>query len=183
MHLQNLSPWNWFKKEHETDNAAAPVQYKEAESRMPVSRIHEEIDKAFDSVSRGMVTPMLRSLWPRSGQSAMFIPQLDIKESNDKYDINIEVAGVDRKDINIELQGDKLIISGEKTQKEEKNEQNYHCVERHYGFFRRTLLLPQDADSENIKASCEDGVLAVEIKKDPSAKLTGKRIEISNVLH
>ena len=183
MHLQNLSPWNWFKKEHETGTAVVPVQYQEAESRMPVSRIHEEIDKVFDSVSRGMITPMLRSLLPQSGQGAMFIPQLDIKESKESYNINMEVAGVDRKDINIELQGDTLIISGEKTQKEEKNEQNYHCVERHYGSFRRTLLLPQDADSENISASCEDGILAVEIKKDPNAKSTGKRIEINGVLH
>jgi len=179
MDLHNLSPWNWFKKERGNDSSTVPVVYREADSTYPVQRLRQGIDRMFDSLLRGNG----EDLWPAEGAVALFNPQLDIKESADCYTIEVEVPGMERKDIDIQIQGDTLLISGEKKQLEETTEHNYHCIERSFGAFRRMLTLPQDVDVDEVAASYNSGMLNIGIKKNPNVKPTVRRVEINQRLH
>jgi len=177
-----MSPWNWFKKER-GKNTTVPIHHQSAESNFPVQRLHQEIDQVFNSFLRGNSSQLIEDIWPSLETGAMFNPQLDIQELADSYSIAVEVPGMDRQDVDIEIQGDTMLISGEKKQQEEKTEGNYHCIERRFGAFRRVLTLPEDADVEKIAAHYEKGMLNIEIKKNPDAKPLKRRIEIGQMIH
>ena len=77
----------------------------------------------------------------------------------------------------------KILLSsfkiGEKKQEKKEDKENYHCVERHYGSFERTLTLPEDAKAEDIDAKFKDGVLTINIKRQAkSAPKEVKKVEI-----
>ena len=106
-------------------------------------------------------------------------PSLDIKDTDEKYIVSIEVPGVAKEDVDIRIEGNTLTISGEKKQEKKQDKENYHCIERHYGSFERMLTLPHDADADNIDARFKDGVLTVNIKrKANSSPKAGKKIEV-----
>lgn len=77
--------------------------------------------------------------------------------------------------------GDELVISGEKRQESEADDEGYHRVECTYGHFRRILSLPEDADMDNISAKFRNGVLRVEIpRRKDSARSPVRRIDINH---
>jgi len=183
MDLHQLSPWNWFKKEHESHKSTVPVRYLEPDNNYPVQSLRQEIDRAFDHLLQRNGSGLLSDRWPQVDTRMVFNPQLDINETDNNYAITVDVPGIDRKDIDIQIQGDSLIVSGEKKQEQHSRERNYHCMERSYGAFRRILTLPQDCDGDKVAAGYDKGVLTIEIQKNPKAKPRGRRIEISQVLH
>lgn len=106
----------------------------------------------------------------------------DINEDTNQYEISAEVPGLSKKDLNINIEDSILEISGEKEFKEEKKKKNYHLVERSYGSFSRSFMLPNTIDESKIYAGVEDGVLAIILpkKKDiPPKKLAKKIVKIS----
>ena len=79
-------------------------------------------------------------------------------------------------EINVSVENGMLSVSGErKTEKEEKNKK-FHRIERSYGRFERTFMVPEDADGAKVKAEFKDGVLQVHLPKNPVAK--PKAIEV-----
>ncbi|STX57145.1 molecular chaperone (small heat shock protein) [Klebsiella variicola] len=85
-----------------------------------------------------------------------------------------------KKDIQITLDNDVLMVRGEKRQEQEKKEGGFHRVERSYGSFQRALNLPDDANQDSIKASFKNGVLTVTIdKREVSAPKQGRSIPIN----
>ncbi len=90
----------------------------------------------------------------------------DIYEKDGKYHIEMDVPGYSKEDIKIEAEKDSLIITAERN--EEKNEEDenkkYIHRERRYGKYQRSFYL-QDLDSDNIEASFNDGVLKITIPK------------------
>ena len=106
-------------------------------------------------------------------------PSLDIKDTDDKYIVSIEVPGVTKDDIDLRLEGNILTVHGEKKQEKKQDKENYHRIERHYGSFERVLTLPHDADVNNIDANFKDGVLTIHIKRKAiSSQKEGKKIEV-----
>lgn len=106
-------------------------------------------------------------------------PPMDVSESESHYLVNLELPGLDIKDIHIELMGNQLQISGERKWEEEKKGKEFHRVESQYGSFERTLTLPANArvDRESIEATFQKGILEIKIPKlepTPSAKITIK---------
>lgn len=178
MELKKLSPWNWFKKERESQRSNVPVHHRHSDAYLPVHRLHNQIDRLFGDMFVGDSDELLPRLWPAVDLRSMFVPQLDIKESADHYDISIEVPGMERTDIDIQVEADNLIVCGEKKYEKETNDENYHCMERSYGSFRRVLSLPQDADADDIKANYDKGVLSINVKRNPNRSVSGRRITI-----
>jgi HSP20 family protein len=74
------------------------------------------------------------------------------------------------KDIEIKVEDNNLILSGERRMEKEVKEENYHRIERSYGSFHRSFTLPNTVDRENIKASYKDGLLKVVLPKKEEAK-------------
>jgi HSP20 family protein len=100
----------------------------------------------------------------------MWNPAVDLYEKDDKFVINAELPGVEKKDITIDLKDRILTLSGERSYDNEVKEENYYRRERAYGKFHRAFTLPADVDSDKIKAESKNGVLQVEVPKPESKK-------------
>ncbi len=94
-----------------------------------------------------------------------FAPSIDVSETEKEFIIDVALPGMDKKDIELNIENGRLTISGER--KFEKNEEgkHFHRVESHYGTFTRSFQLPDNVDEESIKATYKDGILNVTINK------------------
>ncbi len=118
-----------------------------------------------------------RFLRPTSAQSVNFQPSCDVNETKDHYLVSFDMPGVKKEDINIEVQDQHLIISGER-QRELRDQEGEATlrVERTYGKFERTFALPTSIATDKIEAHFENGVLNVALPKAETAK--GRTIQI-----
>ena len=108
---------------------------------------------------------------PRGG----FTPLADVEETDDGYLIEVELPGVDKKDIEISVAGRRLTISGERKEKERAGILRRRT--RSVGRFEYDIQLPGDIDEEGINASLADGVLTVRVPKattDRARRITVK---------
>lgn len=134
-----------------------------------VSRLRREMDRLWDDYY-GSGRRALRPL------QAEFAPAVDVKETADQLVIKAEVPGMDAQDINISVTGDVLTIKGEKKSEREEKEENYHLVERNYGSFSRSVVMPAAVAMDKIEAKYDKGVLTVTCPKKEEVK--PKAIEI-----
>ena len=100
-----------------------------------------------------------------------FMPNVDISETENLYELHVSVPGMNKEDFNIDIKDHTLIISGERKWQDEKKERNFHRVESRYGSFSRSFTLPEDVNIENISAQYVDGVLNIELPKDVKKQL------------
>lgn len=180
MNIKKYAPWNWFShEEKEAQNVPVHSELARTTPHYPIFQLHREIDRLFDEAFRGFPSMLRGSLkWP-DVTPIMLSPNLDIKETDDNYEVTVEVPGVDKEDVDIRVEGNTLTIHGEKKQEKKEDKENYHCVERHYGSFERRLALPEDANADNINAKFKDGVLTIDIKRQAkSASKEAKKIEV-----
>ncbi len=106
-----------------------------------------------------------------------WIPSMDVVENEKEFLVTVELPGMKKEDINVSMENNILTIEGErKSEKEEKNK-TFHRIERAYGKFYRSVVLPKKVDENNIKATFKDGLLNITIGK--SEKEKSKTIEIS----
>ncbi|HOH07087.1 MAG TPA: Hsp20/alpha crystallin family protein [bacterium] len=101
--------------------------------------------------------------------SSWWKPNTDILESEQQVKIRVELAGVARENVNIELKGGRLIISGVRAERRPEERIYYHQLELQYGHFLRVIALPESVVHNEITATLEDGVLQVVISKDERA--------------
>ena len=106
------------------------------------------------------------------------LPSVDISEGKKNITVKAEIPGVEANDIDISLSGKLLTIKGEKKQEKEEKDENYHRMERSYGYFNRTIELPAEVDPEKVDASYKKGVLKIELKKTRESET--KKIEIKS---
>ena len=102
--------------------------------------------------------------------TASWVPATDVSEDANTIQITMELAGVNPEDVRISSEGNVLTIRGEKRQEEEENSERVHRIERSYGMFERTFVLPNTADPDRIEARYENGVLTVSIPKTERAR-------------
>ena len=106
------------------------------------------------------------------------LPSVDISEGKKNITVKAEIPGVEANDIDISLSGKLLTIKGEKKQEKEEKNENYHRMDRSYGYFNRTIELPAEVDPEKVDASYKKGVLKIELKKTRESET--KKIEIKS---
>ena len=100
-----------------------------------------------------------------------FVPAINTREGEYAYHIEVDLPGIKKEDIDIKVEDNTLVISGERKMKEELKEENYYKIESSFGSFSRSFSLPEEADVENIHAESKDGVLEVVVPKLESAKV------------
>jgi HSP20 family protein len=115
----------------------------------------------------------------RRTHATAWVPTTDIFAEADDLVIRCELAGVHREDIDIELTGDTLTISGER-KSELSEEVHFYTRERSFGHFRRSMNLPEGIDDDDISASFEDGMLQVVARGAATAAPEPRRIEIGD---
>jgi HSP20 family protein len=106
----------------------------------------------------------------------MYEPVADIAESEDAYEVTVELPGLKPENFNVEIKEGDLWITGEKKDERQEKGRNYRSVERRYGQFRRVISLDTAVDPEKIEAHYKDGVLTVHVPKAEVAK--PRRIEV-----
>mgnify|MGYP005847358037 CR=1 FL=1 len=102
-------------------------------------------------------------------------PAVDIYETADSVILSAELPGVDRDDINIEVEGNLIFLKGERRLKRDLGEQSCHRMERSYGPFLRVFTLPEGVDTARIQTRFKDGLLNILL---PKAKNQAIKIEI-----
>jgi len=132
-----------------------------------LDRMRREMDRLWDNITRDHLPSTLDYDW---------VPSMDLSDRGDSLVAELEVPGMDPKDINISVTGDVLTISGEKKREKEDKEHNYHLVERSYGKFSRSIRLPSTVNPDRVEASYKDGILSICLDKTEQAKT--KRIEV-----
>jgi HSP20 family protein len=109
--------------------------------------------------------------WTAPAQrSARLAPAVDVSEDDKGYSITVELAGVKKDDVTVEVHENVLSIRGEKKSEREEKKDKTHWVERSYGSFSRSFTLPPAAVAEELKAAFKDGVLTIEIPKKEEVK-------------
>lgn len=108
-------------------------------------------------------------------------PNVDISQNNKEWCVEAELPGVNKDDIDVQVQDHHLILRAEmkKEQQDEGEGRQYHHRERRYGFFERVLPLPENVDEEHIACDFKDGVLTLHLPKLEQAKQEPRRIPIT----
>ncbi len=107
-----------------------------------------------------------------------FTPVVNTREGEFAYHVDVDLPGVKKDDIKVNVKNNMVTISGERKEKKEVKEENYHRIESSFGKFERSFTLPEGADGENVTATSKDGVLEVVIPKLKSESKKVKKIEV-----
>ena len=132
-----------------------------------------------DEVFSNRLTRLFEEVPYRREETGMWLPQISVTETKDEIILTAELPGITEKEINIELENDVLVISGEKNVKRDEGEDggDYQLLERSSGSFRRSFTLPRTVTGSEATATLDSGILEIRLPKTPEA--AGHRIEIS----
>jgi HSP20 family protein len=124
------------------------------------------------------------SLFPRTSSdseiAAFAGARIDWKETPEAHVFKADVPGLKKEEVKVEVEdGNVLQISGERNKEQEAKNDKWHRVERSSGKFLRRFRLPENAKTEQIKASMENGVLTITVPKEDVKKPEVKSIQIS----
>jgi len=140
----------------------------------PLYQLQREIDRVFEDVFSGGTGSS--NAGGRSG-SMMSAPRIDLRDSEGELRLHADLPGVQPSDLDIRVEGDVLTIRGERKSESDRNEQNFHVMERSHGRFQRSIQLPFAPDPDEVQASVREGVLEVCIpKRAPQER--SRRIEV-----
>ena len=111
-----------------------------------------------------------------AGSGAVFAPPLDVVDRGNEILVRADLPGLERNDIEIQVEDGLLTIRGQRQQKQEENKENYRWCERWEGAFMRTISLPAEGERDKIQAEFKNGVLDIRIPKKKEA--SPKKIDI-----
>jgi HSP20 family protein len=103
-------------------------------------------------------------------QFARLTPAIDVTESESALEARVDLPGVNPDEIDIQLSGNLLTVSGERREEKEEKGRTYHRIERRSGSFSRCVSLPCAVQEDEVAADCRDGVLTITLPKTDEAK-------------
>jgi HSP20 family protein len=133
------------------------------------------IDKLANNMSKNLVYRFSNNM---PSNSISLRHNIDITSTDKQYLIRVEVPGVEENDIKLQLSDNTLIIAVEKKHETEEKDKDPALSERYYGFFKKALTLPKDADKANIKAKIKNGLLTITVPRKETVKEEIKTIKI-----
>jgi HSP20 family protein len=107
---------------------------------------------------------------PFDGGPRGFVPSFEVRETKDSYVFKADVPGILEKDIDIQMTGNVLTMSGERKLENVQEGEKFFALERGYGSFSRSFALPDGVDVEHVSAEVKDGVLTVRVPKKPEVQ-------------
>lgn len=105
-------------------------------------------------------------------------PRLDVSETDTALEVVADLPGMEKKDINVTIEDDLLVIKGERKEEKEEKGKKFHTIERRSGSFYRALRLPVEVESDKIEAAFKEGVLTLKLPKSKKSKKKTAQIEI-----
>jgi HSP20 family protein len=113
---------------------------------------------------------------PLARQNASFSPAVDVVEQDNAYLLHAEIPGISPNEIDVQVENDVLTVRGERKHQGQEQRDGYRRVERSYGSFSRSFVLPQGTNVETIDARVDNGVLTITIPKVPTA--SARKVEV-----
>jgi HSP20 family protein len=154
----------------ETPGAGGPFRMLE--------RFADEIDSVFDNfgIGRGWLIP--RGLRTTSAGTDLWVPQVEVTQQGSEVVVRADLPGMKKDDIQVDITDDEVTVSGERRREEETEKGGLYRSERTYGFFTRSIRLPEGAMTDQAKAAFKDGVLEIRMPAPPEQVTRGRRLEI-----
>ena len=122
-----------------------------------LDRLHHEMHKLFDDLGgEEKEEGFGRGAW---------VPKVNINERNSDFVVTVDLPGIRKEDISINLENNMLTINGERKFEIEEKKDSYHRVEKQYGRFSRAFRLPQSVNENGVSAEYNNGELIVTLKK------------------
>lgn len=137
------------------------------QKRSNLDFFRNEIDNFFDNFFPAKPGDLFANEW---------VPTVDVVDNGKTINVKADIPGLSEKDIELLVENNKLVISGEKNEEKKSEDSNkrYLISERRFGSFRRVISLPENTLADEIKAEFKNGVLTIEIpkkEKDPVKKI------------
>lgn len=110
-----------------------------------------------------------REFFPEEAASS-FMPSFDVKETSDAYVFLADMPGIRKEDLDLQLAGNRLTISGKRESDSASDNGRLYSQERSFGTFTRTFSLPEDVESGKVAAELKDGVLRLSVPKSPEVR-------------
>lgn len=102
--------------------------------------------------------------------SRLFAPSLDLSETDATLEVRMDLPGIKPEQVDVQVSGNLLTISGERKEEREEKGRAFHRVERRCGSFARTVSLPCPVKEEKVDAQYRDGVLTITLPKTDESK-------------
>jgi HSP20 family protein len=134
-----------------------------------------ELDRAFED------WPSFR--WPFSGQfettkSPAWSPKIDVVERDNRLVTRVDLPGMKKEDVSVEVTDGHLALSGERKRESEEKKDNFYRSEREYGSFCRVVPLPEGVKLEDVKATFSEGVLEVSVPLPARPEANVRKVQI-----
>jgi len=137
-----------------------------------------ELDRAFDE-----------PFWPTAGWPTLptiefpepartWVPKVDVFEQENRLVTRVDLPGIKKEEVTVEVADRYLVLSGERTREKEEKKDNVFRTERDYGRFYRAVPLPEGVKPEDVRATFADGVLEVNVPLPARLAPTVRKIEI-----
>ena len=145
-------------------------------------QLSREMDRMMDSFFERGFGSLLRDSSTRDDEwqgLTLWTPQIDVQRRGDAIIVRADLPGVRKEDVQVEVQGDALILSGQRREEREEgaDDQDYRMFERSYGSFYRSVPLPPGTNPDEIQAVMRDGVLKITLPLAESARPKKIRIQ------
>ncbi|MGE0447939.1 MAG: Hsp20/alpha crystallin family protein [Vicinamibacterales bacterium] len=138
-----------------------------------------ELDRVFDEpFGTAVQWPSLRALAVPDGER--WAPQIDVFERDNRLVTKVDLPGLKKEDVKVEVTDGHLSISGERRSENREEKDNVYRSERSYGSFYRAVPLPEGAKIEDVKATFADGVLEVSVPLPAKVEATRRSVRIED---
>jgi HSP20 family protein len=128
-----------------------------------VRQFTEEMDRIFGAAPQA------------TGNGGAWAPAIEVKEKEGELLVTAELPGVKKEDVKVHIDGDTLVVEGERKQEKEEKHEGYYHSERSYGAFYRSIPLPEGAKADQTAAQFNNGVLEVTV---PIPEVKAKRQDV-----
>lgn len=119
----------------------------------------------------GLLGDVFNQAWAAPQDRALtLVPPVDVEETATHYLIQMDIPGVRKEDVKIEVMGDELIISGERKFERDEKQPKSNLRERQYGSFRRHFRLGDGVNFDKVEARYQDGVVEISLAKAEAQK-------------
>jgi HSP20 family protein len=160
--------------EPQTEGAIMPKFLQKKEAADPLAfmrRITQELDRAFGLRGDVARLPEMAPL--------MWTPEIEVFERDEEFIVRVDLPGLKKEDVKIEVTHDELTIEGERKLEKETREGGVHQTERAYGKFYRRIWIPEYVKAENAVATFKNGVLEIEMPVIPVPEVKKRTVAIA----
>jgi HSP20 family protein len=137
--------------------------------------LSHEMDRVLDEFG-------FRRRWPfmpfAAPEDAVWTPEIELRERDGKFQVRLDLPGLEKADVKIDVTDDALVVQGERRQEQEQKGEGFYRSERTYGRFFRSVPLPEGARPETAKATFTGGVLEIVMEILAPRPAAARRVEI-----